>query len=69
MAVAKVVELLAEGSTIENAVEACAREAAETIKGLRSIYVQDIQAMIDGGKISKYRVNCKVTFVVASNRD
>jgi len=64
MSVAKVVELLAEGSSIENAVEACAKEAAETIKGLKSIYVQDIQAVLDGGKVSKYRVNCKVTFVV-----
>lgn len=66
MAVAKVVELLAEGSSIEEAVEACAKEAAETIKGLRSIYVQDIQALLDGAKVKKYRVNCKVTFVVGS---
>lgn len=69
MSVAKVVELLAEGDSIEAAVEACAREASETIKGLRSIYVQDIQALLDGPTVKKYRVNCKVTFVVASNRD
>ena len=69
MSVAKVVELLAEGSSVEDAIENCAKEAAETIKGLRSIYVQDIQAVIDGGAIKKYRVNCKVTFVVRDNRD
>lgn len=69
MSVAKVVELLAEGGTVEEAVENCAKEAAETIKNLRSIYVQDIQAMLDGGRVTKYRVNCKVTFVVRDVRD
>ncbi len=64
MAVAKVIEILAEGSSIEAAVEDCAKEAGKSVKNIRSIYVQDIQAKIEDGKVAGYRVACKVTFVI-----
>lgn len=64
MAVAKVIELLAEGSSIEAAVEDALSEAKKSVKNIRSIYVQDIQASVRDGGIRAYRVNCKVTFVV-----
>ncbi len=69
MSVAKVVELLAEGSSVEDAVENCVKEASETINGIRSIYIQDIQALVSDNAVKKYRVNCKVTFVVRNHRD
>lgn len=57
---------LAEGSSIEKAVEAAAKDASETVRNIKHVYVNDIQAIVENGSIQKYRVNCKVTFVVSS---
>lgn len=65
MAIVKVIELLAEGNSIEDAVNAALQEAAKTIRNIRSIYVQDIQAYIGSdNKVSKYRINARVSFVI-----
>lgn len=64
MSVAKVIELIAEGNSIEDAVDDAAKQAAKTVRKVRSIYVDGIQAIIKDGGVDKYRVNCKVTFVV-----
>ena len=64
MSVAKVIEILAEGASIEAAMEDCAKEAAKSVKNIKSIYMKDVQATVKDGKIKKYRVACKVTFVV-----
>ncbi len=64
MSVAKVIEILAEGNSIEEAVADAAKEASKSVRKVRSVYVEHIQALVDDGKVSKYRVTCKVTFVV-----
>ncbi len=64
MAVAKVIEILAEGKSIESAIENGVEEAGKTIKNIWSVYVENVQASVNDGEVSKYRVNCKVTFVV-----
>ena len=64
MSVAKVIELIAEGNSIEEAVDDAARQASKTVRKVRSIYVEGIQAIIKDGDVDKYRVNCKVTFIV-----
>ena len=64
MAVAKVIEILAEGNSVESAIEDGVKEASKTIKNIRSVYVENIQASVADGEVTKYRVNCKVTFVV-----
>jgi dodecin len=66
MSVAKVIEILAEGDSIEAAVESAVREAAKSVRNIRGVYVNDIQALVDGESVTKYRVNAKVTFVVGS---
>lgn len=64
MSVAKVIEILSEGSTIEEAVENAVAEAGKSVRNIQHVYVNEMQAIIEGGKVSTYRVNCKVTFVV-----
>ncbi|MCB0717339.1 MAG: dodecin domain-containing protein [Bacteroidetes bacterium] len=64
MSVAKVIEIIAEGKSVDDAVAAAAKEAAKTVRNVRSVNVENIQALIEGDKIKKYRVNCKVTFVI-----
>ncbi len=64
MTIAKVIEILAEGGTIEEAVENAVSSASDTVRGIRNVYVQDIQAIVEDGQVTRYRANCKVTFVV-----
>lgn len=64
MSIAKVIEVIAEGKSIDAAIENAAEEAAKSVRNVKSVNVENIQALIDDAKVKKYRVNCKVTFVV-----
>ena len=64
MSVAKVIEILAEGKTIESAVEEAVKEASETVRNVKNVYIEGIQAIVDDAKVVKYRVNTKITFIV-----
>lgn len=64
MSVAKVIEILAEGNTLESAVEAAVNEASKSVRNVKNVYVEGFQAIVEDSKVVKYRVNAKVTFVV-----
>lgn len=64
MSIAKVIEIHAEGKSIEAATESALNEASKTLKEIRSIYLEGIQAIVRDNKIVSYRVNAKITFVV-----
>lgn len=66
MSIAKVIELIAEGDTLQGAIESAAKEASKTLKNVRSVYVEGIQGLVENGKVTSYRVNAKVTFVIES---
>ncbi|MEM8484485.1 MAG: dodecin family protein [Bacteroidota bacterium] len=65
MSVAKVIEVIAEGNTVENAIKNAASEASKTLKNVRGVYAEGIQAIVEDGKVTSFRVNCKVTFVIS----
>ena len=64
LAIAKVIELISEGSSVEAAFEAAVSEAGKTVKNIKNVYADGIQAIVDNNNIVNYRVNAKVTFVV-----
>ncbi|GIV60036.1 dodecin family protein [Rhodocaloribacter litoris] len=64
MSVAKVIEIIAEGESIEDAIRNGVAEAGKTVRNIRSVYVKDFQALVEDHQVVKYRVNAKVTFVV-----
>jgi flavin-binding protein dodecin len=64
MTIAKVIEVLAEGSSFEAAMEAAVSEAAETVRGIKHVYVEGIQALVEDDKVVKYRINAKLTFLI-----
>jgi len=69
MSIAKVIEVLAEGDSIEAAVQLAVSEAAETVRGIKHVYVEGVQALVEGDVVVKYRVNAKLTFVIETDRD
>jgi len=64
MSIAKVIEVLAEGNSIEGAVESGLAEASKTVNDIKHIYFRDFQAIVENNKVVKYRINAKITFVV-----
>ncbi len=64
MAIAKVIEVISEGSSVEAALEAAVGEAAKSVKNIKHVYAEGVQAIVEDNKITKYRMNAKVTFVV-----
>lgn len=64
MSIAKVIEVLAEGESIEAACQNAVSEASNSVRNIAHVYVNEIQAKVENGQISTYRVNAKLTFVV-----
>ncbi len=65
MAIAKVVEVLAQSEEgWEAATKQALAEASKTIRNIQSIYVKEMQAIVENDKIITYRVNAKITFLV-----
>ena len=64
MSLAKVIEVIAEGKTIEEAIENAVKQASKTVHNIKSVYVENINAMVDGKKITTYRINAKITFIL-----
>jgi len=64
MSLAKVIEVMGEGETMEGAMQNVVNEASQTIDNIKSVYVENIQAIVENNTITKYRVNAKVTFII-----
>ena len=65
MAIMKVIEILSE--SVKSWEEATAKgisKASESLKGIKSAFVQSQSVTVKNGKVDKYRVNLKVTFQV-----
>jgi flavin-binding protein dodecin len=61
----KVVEVLAESpKSWEDAAALAVKKASETVHGIKSIYIKDFEAHIDNNKITSYRINAKVSFLL-----
>lgn len=66
MSVAKVIELTASSpDSVEDAVKRGLAKAGESVKGIQGAWVNDIKVVCgDGGAITEWRVNLRITFVV-----
>ncbi|MFV2052302.1 dodecin family protein [Aliiroseovarius sp. YM-037] len=65
MSVARVTEIIASSEkSFEDAVKEGVDRASKTLKNVQNAWVQDQKVTVKGGKISEYRVNLKVTFVL-----
>lgn len=64
MSIAKVIEVISEGKSIEEAIKSALSEAAKTIKHIKQINVENVHAIVEDNKIALYRVHAKISFVV-----
>jgi len=65
MAVLKVIEVLSNSDkSWEDATKKAVKEASKTVKNIKSVYVQEQSAIVNGNDVTEFRVNLKLTFEV-----
>ncbi|WP_031427049.1 dodecin family protein [Flavimarina sp. Hel_I_48] len=65
MAVLKVLEIMASSNkSWEQATANGVKHASESVKNIRSAYVQEQSAVVTGDTVTEYRVNLKISFEV-----
>lgn len=65
MSVARVVEISSTSpKSFENAIEQGIARATKTLRNVRSAWVKEQEVQVQGDKITSYRVNLMVTFVL-----
>lgn len=65
MAVVKVIEVLAESTqSWEDAAQVALDEASKSVRNVKSLYIKEFQAIVENGRIARYRINAKISFVV-----
>ncbi|TFG50951.1 MAG: dodecin domain-containing protein [Gemmatimonadales bacterium] len=67
--VVKVIEVIAQSDKgFDDAVRNAVKEAAKTITGIRSVWVENFSAKVEDDRITTYRVNCKLSFVLKGKK-
>ena len=70
MAIAKIIEVSAVSEkSFDDAVKQAYNEVSQTIRGVQSVYVQDFIYEPGDDTSGRFRVHCKVTFVVQTKDD
>ena len=68
--VVKVIELMSESpKSWEDAAANAVREANKTLRNIRSVYVKDMTASVENGRVTSYRLNSKVTLELDGDRN
>lgn len=63
--VVKLIELIgASSKSWEDSVESAISKAGESLKNIHSVDVLSFKAKVENGKISEYRTNVKIAFVI-----
>ncbi|TIO17289.1 MAG: dodecin domain-containing protein [Mesorhizobium sp.] len=66
MSVARVTEITSSSEkSFQDAIELGIARAAKTLKNVEGAWIQDQKVVVEDSKISAYRVNMKVTFILA----
>jgi flavin-binding protein dodecin len=65
MSIAKVTEVTASSTvSFEDALKQGIARADKTLNNVEGAWIQEQKVVVKGGKITEYRVNMKVTFVL-----
>lgn len=65
MAIMKVIEVLADSEkSWEDATKRAVKKAGESVKHIRSAFVQSQSVTVEDNEVAKFRVNVKITFEV-----
>ncbi len=67
--IVKVLEVIAESEkSFEDAAQQAVREAAKSVREIKSIWIENFSGVVKGDRIVEYRVNAKISFVVEGHK-
>lgn len=67
--IVKVIEVIAQSTKgFDDAARQAVAEAAKTVHGIKSIWIDNLSGDIEGNKIVGYRINAKISFVLDEKR-
>jgi len=65
MTMLKALEVLAQSDkSWEDAAQNAVDQAAKSVRGTKSIYIKEMEASVEDGKINQYRINAKISFTL-----
>ncbi len=65
MSIVKVIEVLSQSEkSWEDATQLAVTVAAKSVRNIKSIYIENMQATVKDNKIVEYRVDAKISFLV-----
>ncbi len=63
--IVKVIEVIAQSEkSFDDAAQLAVKEVAKTVKNIKSIWIDNFTGTVHGDRITEYRVNARVSFVV-----
>jgi len=67
--VVKVIEVLAQSEkSWEDAAAGAVKAASKSVDNIKSINIVNMSAKVDGNKITTYRINAKISFVIGKKK-
>ncbi|CAN5584950.1 hypothetical protein BH23BAC1_BH23BAC1_38630 [soil metagenome] len=65
MSIVKIIEVIASSDkSFDDATKNALKEAAKSVKNIRSIYIKEMKANVENNEIVSYGVNAKISFKV-----
>jgi flavin-binding protein dodecin len=65
MSIVKVLEVIAESDrSFDDAAQQAVKQAGATVRGIKSIWIDNFSGVVEGDRIVRYRVNAKLSFLV-----
>lgn len=65
MSMVRVIEVLAQSdNSWEDAVQKAVEQASRTVRDIKSVYVKELEAVVDDQRVTQYRVNAKISFLL-----
>ena len=69
MSIVKVLEVIAESDkSFDDAAQQAVREASKSVRGIKSIWIDNFSGVVEGDRIVEYRVNAKLSFMVEGHQ-
>ena len=65
MSIVRSIEVIAQSPNgFDDACQQAIKEASETLRGIRSFWIKNAECLVENDKITMYRVNGKISFLV-----
>ena len=67
--IVKVIEVIAQSTKgFDDAARRAVAEAGKTVHGIKGLWIDNLSGTVEGNKITEYRVNAKISFVLDEKR-